>query len=65
VKTSVYICFNGAAFDYVFDAPLDIFIKSWNNQINGCGYFVGYDINQKYIIINPSNCGLVEFSNAK
>lgn len=65
MKTSVYICLNGAAFDYVFDTPIDKFIKHWDNQIHGCGFFSGYDVNRKLIIINPSNCGVIEFSSKK
>jgi hypothetical protein len=65
MRTNVYICFNGGSFDYVFNTTISEFVKTWNNQVNGCGFFSGFDAENKFIVINPSNCGLIEFSNKK
>jgi hypothetical protein len=44
-----------------FDMKLSIFLDKWKNQINGTGFFSEYDVSGNFIVINPSNCGLIEF----
>lgn len=65
MKTNVYICFNGASFDYVFDMELHQFVNLWKDQIVGQGYFSKYDEKGNFVVITPSQCGLIEFSGKK
>lgn len=65
LKTNVYVCSNGADPQYTFDLEKEIFIKSWNNQLAGVGYFTGNDIKGRLVIINPSLCSLIEISEKK
>lgn len=63
MKTRVYVHLNSNSFVYVFDSPLDCFLRKWNEQIESIGYYSGFDERGKVVVINPSNCGSVMISN--
>ena len=57
---SVHVIFNGASIHYEFFEDLETFMRRWNNQLAGAGYFTSKDTDGKLVIINPSNCGTIE-----
>lgn len=60
MKTIVSVYFNGAYFSHEFDMNIKEFMLKWNNQINAVGFFTHSNNVGKTIIINPSNCGMIE-----
>lgn len=60
MKTKVTVHFNGAYFEHLFSIDKTSFMKIWNNHILAIGYFELDNDEGKTIIINPSNCGMVE-----
>jgi hypothetical protein len=62
MKTHVYVCLDGAGFDYIFNMDIDSFKSKWANQIGGVGYFTHQDESGTWIIINPSKCGVIEIT---
>lgn len=65
MKTEVQIFFNGAVMDYTFDIPIGEFIRQWENQIGGQGYFTGIDNKGRYLNISPTQCPVVEITEKK
>jgi hypothetical protein len=65
MKTLVYIMFNGAASDHVFDVEVSDFKLMWESQIISNGYFEGVDRNGTRVFINPSQCPVIEISEWK
>lgn len=59
-KTALQIYFNGLELCYQFPIEKETFMKHWNNQIDGAGYFKGEDESGQCVIINPSQCGVIE-----
>lgn len=60
MKTIVKVYINGDYFSHIFNMPMKEFMQKWNNQIKGIGHFTHSDNQGKTIIINPSNCGMIE-----
>lgn len=60
MKTCVDIILNGASFTYYFSMSKKDFMKRWNNNTPVIGYISLEDITGKTVIINPSNCSVVE-----
>ena len=57
-----FIILNGNEFNYIFNEEVDSFKKQWDEQIESVGYFSGYDYTNAFVIINPSQCGIIEFN---
>lgn len=64
VKTSVGVIFDGTLITYIFNKPKEEFLKLWKNHICAVGYISLDDENGNHVIINPTNCGIVEIKEA-
>ena len=60
MRTKVTAHLNGAYVDHLFDMDKVTFMQKWNNHIAGIGYFEHVNTNGVTVIINPSNCALIE-----
>jgi len=56
----LYVRFNDADEIYSFEGILEDFIARWEKHLMGVGYFSSYDLDGKFVTINPANCGVVE-----
>ena len=59
MRTYVFVNFNGWSQEFYFKMPYKKFHEYWTNQIAGVGYVSLYDEENKYVIINPSQCGTI------
>ncbi|WP_107838648.1 hypothetical protein [Metasolibacillus meyeri] len=59
-KVQVSVHFNGASNYYYFPMDKETFMKQWNNQIAGIGFYSADDEKGCFIVINPTNCGAIE-----
>lgn len=64
MKTTIYITFNGADNNYTFNMDLETTIKKFNNHITAVGFFSAHDEKGRFVVINPSNCGIIEIREA-
>ena len=65
MKTCVYIMFNGADKTIYFPMDKKTFMSRWDNHVIGCGYLTMDDEEGNTVVINPSNCGVVDISEVK
>lgn len=45
---------------YKFSCSKSEFMERFNNQVAGCGYFIGETMGELTIIINPGKCSFIE-----
>lgn len=64
MKTNVQIFFNGAVMDYTFDVSKEEFIEHWENHMAGQGYFTGIDNKGRHVNISPTQCPVIEITEA-
>lgn len=61
-QTVVYIMLANADARYVFPENKELFLKIWDNNIVGCGFFTGVDVNGDTIIISPNQCSTIKIA---
>lgn len=64
MKTTIRISFNDFDINHTFDMDLETTIQKWNNHITAVGYFSNRDEKGRFVVINPSNCGIIEIREA-
>lgn len=65
MNTLVYVMFNGGASENIFDIPLKEFKEMWDTQIRATGYFEGVNRDGNRVVINPSQCPVIEIRRFK
>lgn len=61
-KTEVIVRIGNETYYYCFPLNKEVFLRRWDKQLAGAGYFAGIDDSGNEIVINPSQCGIVEIT---
>lgn len=61
-QTEVIVRLNNETYYYRFPIDKETFLKYWHNHLPAVGYFTGKDDSGNEVIINPTNCGVIEIT---
>ena len=61
-KTEVTVLIGNETYCYRFPLDKETFLEYWHNHLPAVGYFTGKDDSGNEIIINPTNCGVIEIT---